>query len=99
MTKEQKLIKYLKDSSPTQILMDIGDINVVANSDAKLIKDVRDVYQLPDEVINVLIQYVLMRKDMRFDRRYSEKLASYFAINHIKTAEQAFTLLKANNNG
>ncbi|MCM3021994.1 replication initiation and membrane attachment family protein [Heyndrickxia ginsengihumi] len=88
-TEEEKLITYLETTSPRQVLMDISDGSEPAKADLQAIEDVMFQQQLPPGVMNVLIQYVLIKTDMKLTKNYLEKVASHWARKKLKTVKEA----------
>ncbi|WP_141431994.1 replication initiation and membrane attachment family protein [Bacillus sp. 03113] len=93
-TKEEKLIHYLENTSPRQLLTDISGGAKPSKSDLLIIEDVMFQQKLLPGVINVLIQYVMLRTDMKLSKGYVEKIASHWVRKKIKTAEEAMSLAK-----
>ena len=61
----------------------------VAYADKLIIENVEKNYQLPSEVINVLIEYTLKVSNQTFSRSFVEKVASSWARLKIDTKEKA----------
>lgn len=61
----------------------------VAYADKLIIENVEKNYQLPSEVINVLIEYTLNVSNQTFSRSFVEKVASSWARLKIDTKEKA----------
>ncbi|WP_413789058.1 DnaD domain protein [Bacillus kandeliae] len=88
-----ELITYLKETSPRQILIDISG-SLPSKADLKVVEGVMFQYKLPAGVVNVLIQYVFLKTDMKMTKSYVEKIASHWARKKVKTVEQAMELAK-----
>lgn len=93
-TKEEKLIHYLDTTSPRQLLIDISGGAEPSASDLKTIEDIMFNQKLLPGVVNVLIQYVLLKTDMKLTKAYMEKIASHWARKKIKTVKEAMELAK-----
>lgn len=93
-TKEEKLIHYLDTTSPRQLLIDISGGAEPSAGDLKTIEDIMFNQKLLPGVINVLIQYVLLKTDMKLTKAYMEKIASHWARKKIKTVKDAMELAK-----
>lgn len=91
-TKEEKLIHYLDTTSPRQLLIDISGGAVPAKADLKIIEDVMFKQKLLPGVVNVLIQYVLLKTDMKLTKAYVDKIASHWARKQITTVKEAMDL-------
>ena len=63
-------------------------------ADLKLIEDIMIQQKLPPGVINVLIQYCLLRTDMKLSRNFVEKIASHWARKKVRTVQEAMNLAK-----
>ena len=61
----------------------------VSVPDKLLLEKIMVDYKLPNEVINVLIDYALQATDQKFNRSFVEKVASSWARLHIDTKEKA----------
>ncbi|HEY9578087.1 MAG TPA: DnaD domain protein, partial [Pseudobacillus sp.] len=92
-TKEEELIHYLETVSPRQLLIDISGI-LPSSSDMQVIEGVLFQYKLPAGVVNVLIQYVMLKTDMKLTKSYVEKIASHWARKKVKTVKDAMELAK-----
>ncbi|WNS74548.1 DnaD domain protein [Bacillus sp. DTU_2020_1000418_1_SI_GHA_SEK_038] len=93
-TKEGKLLRALEVSSPRQVLKDLSGGAEPSKADLKIIEDVMFNQKLLPGVVNVLIQFVLLKSDMKFTKGYVEKIASHWARKQIKTAKEAMELAK-----
>ena len=92
--KEEQLIKMLETVSPRKLLSDFSNGGEPITSDLQIVEDVMFKQQLPAGVINVLLYYVLLKTDMKLNRKYMEKIASHWARKHIKTVPEAMELAK-----
>lgn len=93
-TQEEKLIVYLETISPRQLLIDISDGSEPSKSDLQAVEEVMFQQQLPPGVINVLIQYVMLKTDMKLTKNYLEKIASHWSRKKVKTVKDAMELAK-----
>lgn len=91
-TKEAKLIHYLEQVSPRQLLIDLGDGAQPALSELQAVETIMMQQQLLPGVVNVLIHYVALRTDMRITKSYLEKIASHWARKKVKTVQEAMEL-------
>ncbi|MBY0124042.1 replication initiation and membrane attachment family protein [Bacillus sp. S/N-304-OC-R1] len=93
-TQEEKLLHALETSSPRQVLKELSGGAEPSKADLKIIEDVMFNQKLLPGVVNVLIQFVLLKSDMKFTKGYVEKIASHWARKQIKTAKEAMELAK-----
>ncbi|WP_203361515.1 replication initiation and membrane attachment family protein [Bacillus sp. REN10] len=94
ITQEEQLMHYLETTSPRQILIDISG-SLPSKADLKVMEGVMFQHKLPAGVVNVLIQYVLLKTDMKLTKSYVEKIASHWARKKIKTVKEAMELAKS----
>ncbi|WP_062355214.1 replication initiation and membrane attachment family protein [Bacillus kwashiorkori] len=93
-TQEERLIRYLETVSPRKLLEDLSDGSEPSTSDIRLIEEVMLKQKLTPGVTNVLIQYCLLRTDMKLQKTYVEKIASHWSRKKIKTVPEAMELAK-----
>lgn len=93
-TREEKLIHYLETTSPRQLLIDISDGAEPSKADLQAVEDIMFQQQLSAGVVNVLIQYVLLKTDMKLTKNYMEKIASHWTRKKVKTVKEAMELAK-----
>ncbi|RBP93903.1 replicative DNA helicase loader DnaB [Cytobacillus firmus] len=93
-TQEEELIRYLEITSPRQLLKDISGGAEPSKGDLQIIEDVMFQQKLLPGVINVLIQYVMLKTDMKLTKGYVEKIAGHWARKKIKTPQEAIDLAK-----
>lgn len=94
-TKEEKLIRYLEITSPLQVLKDLSGGAEPSKSDIQIIEEVMFKQKLLPGVINVLIQFVMLRTDMKLTKGYVEKIAGHWTRKQIKTVKDAMDLAKS----
>lgn len=94
LDKREELILYLETTSPEILLTDIARGVPPSKQDLLIIQSIRDTSRLPDPVINVLLQYVLLKTDMKLTKSLSEKISAHWARKQIKTAAEALDLAK-----
>ncbi|MED3562599.1 DnaD domain protein, partial [Bacillus xiapuensis] len=68
-----------------------------STSDLDIIEEVMFKQKLLPGVMNVLIQFVLLKTDMKFTKGYVEKIASHWARKQVKTVKEAMDLAKKEN--
>lgn len=93
-SKEEELLLYLENTSPRQLLKDISGGAEPSKSDLQIIEDVMFQQKLLPGVVNVLIQYVMLKSDMKLTKGYVEKIASHWARKKISTSKEAMILAK-----
>lgn len=93
-TQEEKLIRYFDTTSPLQFLKDVSGGAEPSKADIKIIEDVMFNQKLNPGVINVLIDNVMLKTDMKLTKSYVEKIASHWARKNIKTVKDAMELAK-----
>jgi replication initiation and membrane attachment protein len=64
------------------------------DSELLIVESLRSNQRLTDPVINVLIQYVLLKTDMKLVKNYVDKIASHWARKEIRTVEEAMEYAK-----
>ncbi|WP_442636739.1 replication initiation and membrane attachment family protein [Rossellomorea marisflavi] len=94
LTREEELLEYLESTSPKDVLADISNGSAASKSDLQVVEEIVMTQKLPLPVINVLIQYVLLKTDMKLTKGYMEKIASHWARKKVTTAGEAMELAK-----
>jgi replication initiation and membrane attachment protein len=93
-TQEEKLVRYLETTSPLNVLKDLSGGGEPSKSDIQIIEEVMFKQKLFPGVINVLIQFVMLKTDMKLTKGYVEKIAGHWARKQIKTVKDAMELAK-----
>ncbi|PLS16952.1 Replication initiation and membrane attachment protein [Bacillus sp. M6-12] len=93
-TKEEQLIRHLETVSPRQRLIQVSGGAEPSKNDLQIIEDIMMNQNLPPGVINVLIEYVMIKTDMKLSKGYVEKIAGHWARKKIVTVKQAMELAK-----
>ncbi|OLN22656.1 Replication initiation and membrane attachment protein [Domibacillus antri] len=93
-TQEEKLVHYLETVSPRQLLIDISG-SVPSKADMQIVEQVMLQYNLEPGVANVLIQYVMLKTDMKLSKSYVDKIASHWARKKVATVLDAMNLAKS----
>ncbi|MBM4762517.1 DnaD domain protein [Bacillus sp. B15-48] len=91
---EDELAHYLESTSPRQYLIDISGGAVPSKTDLQIIEGIMFKQKLHPGVVNVLIEYVMIRTDMKLNKGYMEKIASHWARKQVKTVKEAMDLAK-----
>lgn len=92
---EEALQVYLESVTPFQLLIDIADGAEPAETDLRVIEEVMTKQNLPKPVMNVLIEYVLLRLDGKISRNYMMTIAAHWKRKNVKTAKEAMELALA----
>lgn len=87
-TKERDQINYLTQISPREMLRDIMGKEPVS-VDIQLAERLVNVHGLEIPVVNVLLQYILLRNDMKITSSFAERIASHWKMKKVDTAEMA----------
>ncbi|MCR8851029.1 replication initiation and membrane attachment family protein [Rossellomorea sp. SC111] len=94
LTQEEELIDYLETTSPKDVLSDISNGGSPSKADLQAVEEVLMSQKLPMGVMNVLIQYVLLKTDMKLTKGYMEKIASHWSRKKVTSASEAMILAK-----
>ncbi|MBC1350530.1 helicase DnaB [Listeria welshimeri] len=89
---EEALQVYLESITPFQLLVDISDGAVPAETDLRVVEEVMNQQNLPVPVMNVLIEYVLLRLDRKLSKNYMMTIAAHWKRKNVKTAKGAMDL-------
>jgi replication initiation and membrane attachment protein len=89
LTDEEKHIQQLARISPLELLTHYQGGAQIPKSDMELVDALVQQYQLPYGIINVLLEYVLLKYDYRLPRNLVEKIAGHWKRLGIQTAEAA----------
>lgn len=95
LSKEEELIHYLETTAPATVLKDIANGKEPILADVQLANYFVTHFKMPVGVVNVLLQYVLLRTDMKLTKNYAEKIASHWMRKDVKTAKQAMELARS----
>ncbi|WP_409302101.1 replication initiation and membrane attachment family protein [Peribacillus sp. SCS-155] len=98
VTKEEQLIRHLETVSPRERLMQLSGGAEPSNSDLQIIEGIMMNQNLNPGVVNVLIEYVMLKTDMKLTKSYIEKIASHWARKKVETVKQAMDLAKREEN-
>ena len=94
LSQEEELIEYLETTSPKDVLSDISNGGSPSKADLQAVEEVLMSQKLPIGVMNVLIQYVLLKTDMKLTKGYMEKIASHWSRKKVTSASEAMDLAK-----
>lgn len=88
----EALQAYLDRVTPYQLLIDISDGAVPAETDLKIIDEVMNQQNLPIPVMNVLIEYVLLRLDGKIAKNFMLTIAAHWKRKKVQTAKEAMEM-------
>lgn len=94
-TQEEELVHYFEKTSPRQLLIDLSGGADPSKSDLQIIEEVMFKQKLLPGVVNVLVQYVMLKTDMKLAKGYIEKIASHWSRKKISTVKDAMDLAKS----
>lgn len=77
------------DVDPVSFIRFKQGYDYVVDADRNLVNSLRHNFKFSDEVINVLIEFVLDHNNMNLSRAYVEKIASTWKRNNVETLEDA----------
>ena len=87
-------INLMEKNSPKDYLSILQGGTKPASADLKVINDLSKNYNLPNPVINAVVDYVLYKADNVLSRPYAEKVAVSLVRENILTAVDAMNYLK-----
>lgn len=93
-TRQDELLVYLETAPPIQILRDIANGSEPLPADLELANQLVTSHGMEPAVVNVLLQYVLLRTDMKLTKAYVEKIASHWLRKNITTAKDAMEIAR-----
>lgn len=88
MTREEELVYYLEHTPPKDMLREISGKEPF-QVDIQLAERLIVLHQFPVGVVNVLLQYMMLRNDGKITNSFAERIASHWAnkkVNDTKTA-------------
>ena len=95
--KENKLIAFFTDNTAEDILEYSQNGLKPTTSDKELINEIRNETALPDQVIGVILSFVLKEKNKSLPRKYTLTIASDLMRHEITTAKEAIDYLNNRN--
>lgn len=96
-TPEEKLIRYFETTPPLNLFKELSGGVEPSNSELKVLEELMIKYKLQPGVINVLIDVVMKKADMKFTRAFVESIASHWARKQVKTVKDAMEVAKKEN--
>lgn len=89
LTEEERHFQQLAEISPIELLSYYQKGARIPDSDIKIVESLVHHYKLPYGVINVLLEYVLLKYDYKLSRSLVEKIAGHWKRSGINTVEDA----------
>lgn len=96
-TPEEKLIRYFETNPPVLVFKELSGGVEPSNSELKILEELMIKYKLQPGVINVLIDVVMRKSDMKFTKGFVESIASHWARKQVKTVKDAMEIAKKEN--
>lgn len=94
LSEEEKHFQQLAQISPLQLLTYYQKGARIPASDVELVESLINQYGLPAGVVNVLLEYVLLKYDYKLPRKLVEKIAGQWKRLGIESVEQALEQAK-----
>ncbi len=91
-SKDELLIKYLEETPPLEVLRDISKGREPMPIEVELSNELVMKYELPPPVVNVLLQFVLIRAKMKLNKNYVHKIAAHWQRENVQTAREAIDI-------
>ncbi len=92
-TKDRELIAYFESTSPREMLLHLTGKEPMP-VDVQLAESLVNSHGLKMSVVNVLLQYILLRNDMKITTSFAQRIASHWALKDIDTAEKAMEIAR-----
>lgn len=93
ITKDRDLIAYFESISPREMLLHLTGEEPMP-VDVQLAENLVNSHGLKMSVVNVLLQYILLRNDMKITTSFAQRIASHWALKNIDTAEKAMEIAR-----
>ena len=94
LTEEEKHFQQLAQISPIELLSFYQGGAKIPDSDLELVESLVHDYGLPKGVINVLLEYVLLKYNYKLPKALVEKIAGHWKRLRIKTVQEALAQAK-----
>ncbi|WP_260287780.1 DnaD domain protein [Peribacillus aracenensis] len=91
---KQKLIEHLNKVTPEERMTQLREGIKPSESELVTIKKLKVNNRLPDGVVNVLIEYMLLKFNSKFPDHVAMKIGSHWARLKVSTVEQAIDLAR-----
>nr|WP_263325478.1 replication initiation and membrane attachment family protein [Neobacillus sp. Marseille-Q6967] len=96
-TQEEKLVRYFETNSPLTVFKELSGGVEPSTSELKILEELMIKYKLLPGVVNVLIDVVMRKADMKFTRALVESIAGHWARKQVKTVREAMQVAKNEN--
>lgn len=93
-TQEEEYIRYLEITSPLEVMKHNHNGGEVVEADLNIIENVMMNQNLNPGVVNVLIEYVMMKAEKKFTKNYVEKIAGHWSRMNVVTVKEAMELAR-----
>ncbi|MBA4496455.1 replication initiation and membrane attachment family protein [Paenactinomyces guangxiensis] len=97
LTEEEKHFQQLAEISPLELLSAYQGGARIPDSDVELVESLVRHYGLPHGVINVLLEYVLLKYNYKLPRNLVEKIAGHWKRLGVQTVEEALKQARKEN--
>lgn len=94
VTPEEKHIHHLETVSPLQRFQELSNGSEVVEADLKIIENLLLQQKLNPGVVNVLIEYVMVKTENKFTKGYVEKIAGQWARSKVLTVKDAMEIAR-----
>lgn len=94
LTEEEKHFQQLAQISPIELLSFYQGGGKIPDSDLELVESLVHDYGLPSGVINVLLEYVLLKYNYKLPKALVEKIAGHWKRLRIQTVQEALAQAK-----
>ncbi|REB06571.1 helicase DnaB [Sporosarcina sp. BI001-red] len=92
-TKDRELVDYFESTSPREMLLHLTGKEPLP-VDVQLAENLVNGHGLKMSVVNVLLQYILLRNDMKITTSFAQRIASHWALKEVDTAEKAMEIAR-----
>ncbi|MGM9926666.1 MAG: replication initiation and membrane attachment family protein [Bacillus sp. (in: firmicutes)] len=92
---EQERIRHLESVSPRELLREYGKGAEPTSSELKIVEEVMFEQKLSPGIMNVLIDFVLLKNDMRFPGNFVKAIASHWRKKDLKTVKEAMDFARS----
>lgn len=91
MSRDEELIYYLENTAPKDMLRKVSGKEPFA-VDIQLAERLITLHEFPVGVVNMLLQYVMLRNDGKITNSFAERIASHWANKKVNDAKTALEL-------
>ncbi len=91
MSRDEELLFYLEHTAPKDMLRKVSKKEPFL-VDVQLAERLINLHKFPVGVVNVLLQYVMLRNDGKITSSFVERIASHWANKHVNDAKTALQL-------